>query len=110
MYTIIAFCLSGIVLIIFGILIREFKCYNLIAGYNTMPAEKKKSYNPQPLANKEGILLYCIGAFTAVLGIILHFAEYSKLLVTVITLGYSVLLIVAVIIFISKEAKGLNDI
>ena len=42
MYTIIAFLLSGVVMIIFGILIRECKCYNLIAGYNTMPVEKKK--------------------------------------------------------------------
>ena len=110
MYTIIAFILSGVVMIIFGILIRECKCYNLIAGYNTMPVEKKKSYNPQPLANKEGIFLYCIGAFTVVFGIIFHFVEYSKLLSMIISLGYSVILIVAVIIFIAKEAKELNDI
>lgn len=110
MYTIIAFLLSGVVMIIFGILIRECKCYNLIAGYNTMPVEKKKSYNPQPFANKEGIFLYCIGAFTIVFGIILHFVKYSKLLTTFITVGYSVILLVAVIIFIAKEAKGLNDI
>ena len=47
MYTIIAFILSGVVMIIFGILIRECKFYNLIAGYNVMFDEKKKSYNPQ---------------------------------------------------------------
>ena len=47
MYTIIAFLLSGVVMIIFGIFIRECKFYNLIAGYNAMFAEKKKSYNPQ---------------------------------------------------------------
>ena len=75
-----------------------------------MPAEKKKSYNPAPLANQVGIFLYCIGAFTIAFGIILHFVEYSKLLSMVISLGYSVILIVAVIIFIGKEAKGLNDI
>ena len=46
MHTIIAFGLSGVVMIILGILIRECKFYNLIAGYDTMPAEKKKSYNP----------------------------------------------------------------
>ena len=110
MYTIIAFCLSGIVMIIFGILIREYKCYNLIAGYNTMPAKKKKSYNPAPLANQVGIFLYWIGTFTAVFGIILHFVAYSKSLTAVITIGYSVILLVAAVIFIAKEAKGLNDI
>lgn len=110
MYTIIAFCLICIVMIIFGILIRECKCYNLIAGYNTMSTEKKKSYNPAPLADKVGIFLYCVGAFTIVFGIILYFVEYSKLLATVITLSYSVILLVAVIIFIAKEAKNLNDI
>ena len=110
MHTIIAFCLSGVVMIIFGILIRECKFYNLIAGYNTMPAKKKESYNPQPLANKEGMFLYCIGSFTVVFGIILRFVEYSKLLTVFIIVGYSVILLVAVVIFIVKEAKGLNDI
>ncbi|MEL3913609.1 DUF3784 domain-containing protein [Treponema pedis] len=109
MYTLIAFFLSGVVMIIFGVLIRECKCYNLIAGYNTMPAEKKKSYNPQQLAGKTGIFLYCIGSFTVIFGIILHFAECSKLLTAAVTLVYSVILIIAVVLFIVKEAKGLND-
>lgn len=40
-----AFFLSGLLIIIVGILIGKFKYYNLIAGYNTMPLSKKKKIN-----------------------------------------------------------------
>ena len=32
---------AGLILIILGALIHYGKCYNLIAGYNTLPKEKK---------------------------------------------------------------------
>ncbi|MGB1269118.1 MAG: DUF3784 domain-containing protein [Flavobacteriaceae bacterium] len=36
--------------ILIGVLIKNFKRYNLIAGYNTMPAEKKATYNIEKIA------------------------------------------------------------
>lgn len=36
--------------ILIGILIKNFKLYNLIAGYNTMSAEKKAEYNIEKIA------------------------------------------------------------
>lgn len=81
-----------------------------MAGYNTMPAEKKKLYNPKPLANKVGIFLYCAGIVTAIIGAVLHFVQASKLAVIFITLGYSIIILISVIIFITKEVSGLNDI
>ncbi len=35
--------ITGISLILIGIIIKHGKMYNLIAGYNTMPKEKKKN-------------------------------------------------------------------
>jgi uncharacterized membrane protein len=35
--------LTGVFIIFLGILIKHGKLYNLIAGYNTMPKEKKKN-------------------------------------------------------------------
>ncbi len=111
MYTMIfSFGAAGIVLIVFGILIRECKCYNLMAGYNTMPAEKKKTYDPAPLANKTGIVLYCAGSFTVIIGIVLHFFRHIKSVITAITVGYACIILVTVIVFIAKEARNLNDL
>lgn len=36
--------------ILIGVLIKNFKFYNLIAGYNTMPAEKKATYDIEKIA------------------------------------------------------------
>ena len=100
---ILSFSLIGAVIIILGILIRECKCYNLMAGYNTMPSEKKKAYNPEPLARKTGIFLYGEGAATIAIGIVLHFVQFSKLLVLFIAPGYSLALVAATVVFTAKK-------
>lgn len=111
MYTMIfSFGAAGIVLIVFGILIRECKCYNLMAGYNTMPAEKKKTYDPAPLANKTGIVLYCAGSFTVIIGIVLHFFRHIRSAILLISAGYTCIILITVILFIAKEARSLNDL
>lgn len=109
MYVIIGFGLTGILIIAAGVLIREFKFYNLMAGYNTMPPEKKKAYNPEPLAKKLGLFLYCFGSITVIVGMVLYSLRHLKLAVLFITSGYSFITIIAVIVFIIKETKNLND-
>lgn len=42
--------LTAGIFIVFGILIKNFKLYNLIAGYNTMSVEKKATYNIEKIA------------------------------------------------------------
>lgn len=109
MYTISVFALCGILLIISGVLIREFKFYNLIAGYNTMPVEKKKTYNPKPLANKLGIFLYALGIFTVLTGLLLYFTRGLKHIENLIAVSYAVIIFVSSIAFIAKNAKTIND-
>jgi len=43
--------LTAIIFIVLGILIKYGKMYFLIAGYNTMPKEKKEKYNIEGIAS-----------------------------------------------------------
>lgn len=47
---------------ILGFLVKEKKCYNLIAGYNTLPEEEKSKVNIERLANTLGIVFYILSA------------------------------------------------
>lgn len=106
---VITFGITAFVLLVFGILIKEFKVYNLIAGYNTLPKEKKRNINPERLAHKVGITLYLIAFCTALSGILFHFFITSKTIVLAITTVYSLVCIAAVIAVIaSKEVRELD--
>ena len=43
--------ITAIFFVILGALIKYGKMYFLIAGYNTLPAEEKKKYDIQGIAN-----------------------------------------------------------
>lgn len=65
----------GILYIVVGIIVKHFKWYFLISGYNTMPAEEKKKYNIVALATLfrnvfvfGGIILLAINWFFSVWG------------------------------------------
>ncbi len=46
--------LAAVMVLIFGLLIKFFKFYNLIAGYNTLPEDQKENVNIEGLANLVG--------------------------------------------------------
>ena len=60
-----------------GIIIRELKAYDLIAGYNTMPDDEKTQYDIEPVANQLGILLYFFALLAAIVMILFYFAHFS---------------------------------
>lgn len=62
----------GILLIIFGILIKYFKFYWLISGYNTMSKEKRKNVDTEGLGRFMGNFLFLLGGIL-ILGAILIF-------------------------------------
>ena len=55
-------------------------------------------------------ILYGTGGATVAIGIVLHFVQFSKLLVLFIALGYSLALVAATVVFTAKEEKNLNDV
>ncbi|PTM08161.1 MAG: hypothetical protein DA407_08765 [Bacteroidetes bacterium] len=62
--------LSGIILIICGILVKKYP--NLIAGYNTLSAEEKKKIDIKRLSNFMHNSLIIIGALSIVVAIALY--------------------------------------
>ena len=56
--------------ILIGVLIKYFKLYNLIAGYNTMSKEKKATYNIEQIATLFRNVFFTM-AFIIVIGYVL---------------------------------------
>jgi len=49
--------ISGLAILLIGLFVRVFRLSNLIAGYNTLPKEKKKKYDEKELTKYVGNLL-----------------------------------------------------
>lgn len=62
--------------IILGILIKYLGCYWLIAGYNTMPQEKKENVDVEGLGSFLGNSLFLIGGIF-LLGTVMNFFGYT---------------------------------
>ncbi|NNC49023.1 MAG: DUF3784 domain-containing protein [Flaviramulus sp.] len=89
----------AIILVVLGIAIKYGKLYFLIAGYNTMPKEKKKKYDIEGIATVFKNTLFGM-ALILILGnfIINHYEvpQYDKLVLFVtIVFGLPYLLIVS---------------
>lgn len=54
--------LTAIIFIAIAILIKNFKFYNLIAGYNTMSDEDKANYNIEKIASLFANVMYLMAA------------------------------------------------
>ena len=62
--------LAAIIFVVCGILVKYCKMYFLIAGYNTMPAEKKEEYDIERIATLFINVMFGM-AFLIVLGYLL---------------------------------------
>lgn len=62
--------ITAVIFIILGILIKYGKMYFLIAGYNTMPKEKKARYDIEGIASLFGNVMFGM-ALTILLGLLL---------------------------------------
>ena len=60
----------GIVLIAMGLMVHIFKWYFLIAGYNTMPKEKKVNVDTEGLGRLMGIFMYLNGGIFIFMGLL----------------------------------------
>ncbi|MGY0392902.1 DUF3784 domain-containing protein [Bizionia sp. KMM 8389] len=54
--------ITAIILILFAVLIKNFKCYNLMAGYNTMSDTEKETYKIEKIAALFAKGMYIIAA------------------------------------------------
>ena len=64
--------LVSLLFVVLGILIKHFRWYWLISGYNTMPAEKKKNVDTHGLGNFIGSSMYVIAVILLLGGLLNH--------------------------------------
>lgn len=68
----------GILCIVLGVLVKYFKCYWLIAGYNTMSKEKRKNVDTESLGRLMGNFMFLLGG-TIIIGGILIFTGFKTI-------------------------------
>ena len=90
--------LAAVMVLIFGILIKFFKFYNLIAGYNTLPEIQKENVDIEELSNLVGTGLLVM-AVVLLLGALLTWLGYSAAF-----LG-SWIVFVIIVIYIAVKAQ-----
>mgnify|MGYP000285691619 CR=1 FL=1 len=60
----------GILCILLGALVKYFKCYWLIAGYNTMSEEKRKNVDTEALGKLMGNYMFLLGIIFIIGGVL----------------------------------------
>jgi len=92
-----------------GVMIRELKAYDLIAGYNTMPDEEKAHYDIVSIANRLGIMLYSFALLAVIVIVLFYFGNFSLLMKELIMLGYVTIVMfmlgIAILIFNRKNIR-----
>ncbi|MGI5084162.1 DUF3784 domain-containing protein [Treponema putidum] len=107
----IAFYIIAAVLAVFGILIRKFKFYFLIAGYNMMSKEEKEEYNTSSIGKHVGLSLYFLSGLSLTVGLFFRFFQMSKQTEKLIIAVYVILTMITVSILLVKEnKKRLNQV
>ena len=89
-----------------GIIIQQAKAYWLIAGYNTMPSEKKKKVNIEKVAIAIRNSLLLIGVIWVATPFITELFEINHVKIWVIIIGTILVLIpLLIVINISKKYR-----
>lgn len=73
-------------LIVFGVLIKYFKCYGLISGYNTMSAEKKRNVDTEGLGRFMGNFCFVIAGIILAAGILGYLGYQEAFAITILSL------------------------
>ncbi|ERI93055.1 hypothetical protein HMPREF1982_01876 [Clostridiales bacterium oral taxon 876 str. F0540] len=93
------FIVFAVILVIFGVLIKYYKCYWLISGYNLSSKEEKAKYDIVPLGNLMAKLCF---SMAAVFGVAAAFS-YFKINAGILPAVFSVFIIVPY--FVIKAQK-----
>ncbi len=101
-------------IIILGVLIKYFKCYWLIAGYNTASAEKKKNTDIVGLSRFVGNICFVIAGFLVldyVLEVYLEYSDFSSYAMPVIIIILAVYAVIRAQKFkLSPEKNKINHL
>ncbi|MBL4937256.1 DUF3784 domain-containing protein [Clostridium sp. YIM B02515] len=79
------FIVFAIVLVAFGVLIKHYKCYWLISGYNLASKEEKAKYDIVPLGNLMAKLCFAMAAVFGVAAALAYFKVNAGILPAVLS-------------------------
>lgn len=100
------FIVTGIFIALLGIFIEQSKSYSLIAGYNTMSAEKKKKVNIGLVAIALRNSFIILGLTWIVIPLITELLGTSQVkIILVIVIHFVFLILLVIIINTSKKYK-----
>lgn len=88
-------------LLLFGWLVKYQKATELISGYNTAPAEKKKQYDTEKLAKYTGNFLFLLGFILLAVALLCFLFQQYELYITLIGFGVFVVTIFAGLIYLN---------
>ena len=104
------FIVTGIFIALLGIFIEQSKSYSLIAGYNTMSAEKRKKVNigMVAIALRNGFII--LGLTWIIIPLITELLGFNQIKILLIIVSHFVVLFFLVIIInTSKKYKISNE-
>ncbi|MDR1181373.1 MAG: DUF3784 domain-containing protein [Bacteroidales bacterium] len=108
MYTDIIFLVISLLFVFFGIIVHYGKCYNLIAGYNTMSiAQKRKITKEQLTGVSRGMKnLFCGLGFLWLVGLfVFHYFKIYQYFVYFILITMTIWCILFIVIIFRINRK-----
>lgn len=94
----------GVVIAIIGIMIQRTRSYSLIAGYNTMSAEKRKTVNIELAAIALRNAFILLGMIWIIIPIISDLLGYGKLKFWLL-IGLHFLVCILLILIVNTQSK-----
>lgn len=96
---------TALIFIVSGILVKNFKMYNLLAGYNTMPKEEKDKYNIEGIATAFRNIMFGMALVIIAAYAIGRWTENEKLQYYVFAIALSIGIPFLLVIVNSKKYK-----
>ena len=104
----LVFIIVGIGIALLGIFIQQSKSYSMIAGYNTMSAEKRKRVNIKQVAITLRNSFIILGLIWILVPLVFESLGYSKLKLWLLV-GLHLVVIVLLVIIINTSKKYKTD-
>jgi len=100
----LGFILVGIGIALLGIFVQQSKSYSMIAGYNTMSAEKRKKINIEQIAIALRNTFVILGLIWIFVPVLFEYLGYSKLKYWLLV-GLHIVALVLLVIIINTGSK-----
>jgi len=98
------FIITGVLIMVIGISIKQFKLYGMIAGYNTMPLKERLAFDIEKFALWLQNVFVVMG-FVIIIGALINIWLDTEIIGIIIYLS-AVFVCVAILIFKGQKLKN----